>query len=76
MSKKIFYLSQNDKKVAGVCGGIAEYFDWDSTLVRIVVILFIVLSSIVPGLIAYIIIALISPKQPHKTDKVNDKVAD
>jgi phage shock protein C len=34
--KKKLYLSDSDKKIAGVCGGIAEYFEIDSTLVRLV----------------------------------------
>ncbi|WP_431603159.1 PspC domain-containing protein [Clostridium beijerinckii] len=34
--EKRLYLSATDKKLAGVCGGIAEYFGLDSTLVRIV----------------------------------------
>lgn len=35
MDNKRFYLSEKDKKIAGVCGGIAEYFDVDPLLVRI-----------------------------------------
>ncbi|WP_430748829.1 PspC domain-containing protein [Clostridium intestinale] len=34
MNKKL-YLSETDKKLSGVCGGIAEYFDIDSTLIRL-----------------------------------------
>ena len=37
MSKKL-YLSKSDKIIGGVCGGIAEYFDIDSTLVRIIIV--------------------------------------
>ena len=38
MSKKL-YRSKKDKKIAGVCGGIAEYFDVDPTLVRLFTVL-------------------------------------
>ena len=38
MQKK-FYLSQKDKKIGGVCGGLAEYFDVDPFLVRLVIFL-------------------------------------
>ena len=48
--------SKSDKIVAGVCGGIAEYLDISSTLVRIL----FVLSGI--GILAYFIVALIMPK--------------
>ena len=47
--------SKSDKIVAGVCGGIAEYLDISSTLVRIL----FVLSGI--GILAYFIVALIMP---------------
>ena len=39
MEKKL-YKSQSDKKICGVCGGVAEYFGIDSTLVRLLVVLF------------------------------------
>ncbi|MCR4958119.1 MAG: PspC domain-containing protein, partial [Prevotella sp.] len=35
MEQKRYYLSETDKKIAGVCGGIAEYFNVDSLLVRV-----------------------------------------
>ena len=48
--------SKTDKKIAGVCGGIAEYLDINSTLVRVLC----VFSGI--GIIAYLIIAIIMPE--------------
>lgn len=62
MDKKL-YLSNTDKKVAGVCGGIAEYFNIDSTLVRLGWIVFICLGG--SGILGYIIAALIIPKSPN-----------
>lgn len=59
MSKRLT-ISNTDKKVAGVCGGIAEYFEIDSTLVRLAWILFIFAGG--SGVIGYIIAALIMPK--------------
>ncbi len=61
MAHKRYYLSEKDKKIAGVCGGIAEYFDIDSLLVRVAFLLF--LFSFGGGLIAYIILWLLAPKQ-------------
>ncbi|AJH01137.1 hypothetical protein LF65_04605 [Clostridium beijerinckii] len=60
--EKRLYLSATDKKLAGVCGGIAEYFGLDSTLVRIGWVILIVCAG--SGLLLYIICALIIPKQP------------
>lgn len=56
MAKKELTLSK-DKKVSGVAGGIAEYFETDPALVRIIALIFIVATGIIPGLIVYFIIA-------------------
>ena len=62
MQKKL-YLSDTDKKLSGVCGGIGEYFDVDSTLVRLAwVILSLAFSLGIGGLIVNVIAALIIPK--------------
>lgn len=58
--KKKLYKSETDKKICGVCGGIAEYFEIDSTIVRLGWIIFTVLGG--SGILAYIIAALIMPK--------------
>jgi len=52
--------SNTDKKLCGVCGGIAEYFDIDSTIVRLIWVLFTLFIGC--GIIAYIIAALVMPK--------------
>ena len=62
MSKKKLYLS-DDKELAGVCGGIAEYFDWDATVVRVYNVLLSLLTSCFLGLFLYIIMATIVPKK-------------
>ena len=61
MEGKRLYKSATDKKIAGVCGGIAEYIDIDPTLVRLAWVLFCVLGG--SGLLAYIIAAII-PEGP------------
>lgn len=58
---KKLYLSQTDKKVAGVCGGIGKYFDIDSTLVRVGWVIFSLLGG--GGVLAYIICMLVVPKE-------------
>ncbi|NLJ88382.1 MAG: PspC domain-containing protein [Epulopiscium sp.] len=66
MQKKLC-LSNRDKKLAGVCGGIAEYFDLDSTLVRILWVLVCLMMSIVPGIIVYLVCwALMPMKDDYK----------
>lgn len=60
--KKLFK-STTDKKICGVCGGIAEYFNIDSTLVRL--IWAIVSLWFGAGILIYIIAALVMPKFPE-----------
>ena len=62
MEKKL-YRSRTDKKLCGVCGGIAEYFNVDSTIVRLIWIFAVFFAGC--GLLAYIIAALIIPNQPE-----------
>lgn len=57
---KKLYRSQNDRKVCGVCGGLAEYFNVDSTLIRLGWVLLTV-CSMGTGLLAYFIAAVIMP---------------
>lgn len=58
--------------IAGVCGGIAEYFDVDSTLVRLLAVLIVLLGG--AGVIAYIIAWIIIPKNPEQvSDKTFEK---
>jgi len=50
-----------NQMIAGVCAGIAEYFDWDITLVRVSYVLLSVLSAGFPGLLVYIILWMVMP---------------
>lgn len=58
---KVLRRSINDKKLAGVCGGLAEYLEIDSTIVRLIFVL-ITLGSFGLGLFLYIILALVMPQ--------------
>ena len=62
MEKKL-YKSNTDKKICGVCGGVAEYLNIDPTIVRLVWALAIIFAG--GGLLAYIIAALIMPNNPQ-----------
>lgn len=57
--QKRFYLSSSDKKIAGVCGGIAEYFDIDSLLVRVGFVL--LAFGLGGGIMAYLLLWLLAP---------------
>jgi len=61
MSQKKLYRSVRDKKIAGVCGGIAVYIDVDSTVVRLGWVIMTILTGVIPGIIGYIIAAIIMP---------------
>ena len=58
---KKFYLSNNDKKMGGVCGGIAEYFNVDSTFVRLLFVLGALLGGFT--VITYAALWIISPRR-------------
>lgn len=62
-SNKKLYRSRTDKKLCGVCGGIAEYFDIDSTIIRLIVVVLALMGCV--GLVAYLIAALIIPNNPY-----------
>ncbi len=59
---KKLYKSRTDRKLAGVCGGIAEYLEIDSTLVRLALVIFCLAGG--SGLILYLIAALVIPDEP------------
>ncbi|MDO5294718.1 MAG: PspC domain-containing protein [bacterium] len=59
MEPKRLRKSALDRKICGVCGGIAEYFNIDPTIVRL---LFVVFGFTSTGVIAYIIAAIIMPE--------------
>lgn len=61
MEKKL--TKSNNKMLAGVCSGIAEYFDIDPTLVRVGYACLAVFSAAFPGILLYIILCLIMPNK-------------
>ncbi len=63
---KKLYKSSKDKNLDGICGGIAEYFNIDSTLVRLLWVIFSLSGG--AGILAYIICMLIIPSEPDYID--------
>ena len=60
MNKK-FYLSETDKKIGGVCGGLAEYFGIDSLILRLIFVALIIGWG--TGLVLYILLWILAPKK-------------
>ena len=61
MDKKL-YKSSSDKMIAGVCGGLAEYFGLDSTWVRLGYAVLVLFAG--SGLLLYIVCAIVMPTKP------------
>ena len=61
---KRLHKSESDKKLCGVCGGIAEYFDIDPMLVRLAWIIFCLAGG--SGVLGYISAALVMPEDPNR----------
>ncbi len=57
------YLSNADRKIGGVCGGLGEYFKKDSTLFRVLFVLIAVLSAGL-GIVAYLAMWMVIPRRP------------
>lgn len=66
--KKRLTLSETDKKIAGVCGGLAEYFDLDPALVRIAYAALTIFSAAFPGVLLYIVMAFAIPRRNNYID--------
>ncbi len=62
---KNLYLSNTNRKIAGVCGGLGEYFDKDPTLFRVLAIL-IALVSFGLGVIGYLLMWMVIPRRPKE----------
>ncbi len=63
METKRLYRSNTNKVFAGVCGGLGEYFNVDPALLRLVWLLMVIFSGVVPGLVAYFFAIFIVPKK-------------
>jgi phage shock protein C len=64
MSKPLMRVRQ-DALIAGVCGGIAKWFGWDPTIVRVVYVMLTLLSAAFPGVILYILLWILMPLEPE-----------
>ena len=69
--KKRLYKIEKGKKIDGVCGGIAEYFDIDPTIVRLLWVIFSLCVG--SGIFAYVIAAIIMPRKSEVISNVVDE---
>lgn len=63
MAKK-FYRSLGQRMLGGVCGGLAEYFDIDASLVRLIFVGVCLVTAVLPMLLFYIIAWIVVPTEP------------
>jgi phage shock protein C len=61
---KRFYRSRTDKVISGVCAGLAERYDWDVTLVRVIAALLLLFVAGPLIFVAYLVVAMITPYAP------------
>ena len=66
MAKKL-YRSQTDRKIWGVCGGLAKYFEIDPTIIRVIAIVSIFFTG--AGILAYIVMAIVVPLESSEVTK-------
>lgn len=70
MEKKL-YRSRTDKKVCGVCAGLAKYVNMDVSMMRVIVLLLCLFAG--GGLLAYLICALIIPEEPENVVEIPEE---
>ncbi|MFN2138754.1 MAG: PspC domain-containing protein [Candidatus Promineifilaceae bacterium] len=59
-------MRSNDRIIAGVAGGLAEYFDTDPTLIRLLFVLLTVLGAFWLGIVAYVVLWIVMPEPLEK----------
>jgi phage shock protein C len=59
------YRSRKDIKIAGICAGIGEMTDVDPTIIRLITVLLVLMTGILPGVVTYLIAWLIIPEKPE-----------
>jgi phage shock protein C len=63
--RKRLYRTTSDRKIAGVLGGLADYFGIEPSLTRIAYVVLTALTGFVPGIFAYLVMMLIIPPEPE-----------
>lgn len=65
MNEKVkrLYRSKKNRVIAGVCGGIGEYFNMDPTIIRLIWVLVAIFTAFLPGIVAYLLAWAIIPEK-------------
>lgn len=75
--KKKLYRSSTDKKLCGVCAGVANYFGWDPTIVRVIYALLAICTTGFPFVVLYIVLAFVMDEDDGLIDTdANDVTKD
>lgn len=69
MANKKLTRSSTDVIIGGVVGGVAEYFEIDSTLLRLITLFVVIVTGIVPGALVYVVALIIIPKDTASASK-------
>ncbi len=69
MAQKTLYRSRTNRKCTGLIAGLAEYFDADVNMLRLVAVLLIIFSGIFPGLFVYLVGSAFVPVKPESKGK-------
>jgi len=70
MNKKL-HRSKNDKIFAGICGGLAEYFEIDATIIRLLFILIVAFGG--SGILIYLLLWLVMPRSQSEPAVINEQ---
>lgn len=75
MTRRKFHKSDTNRVLAGVCGGLAEFFQIDATIVRLSVVFVALVTAIIPVVLVYIVAIFIVPSPVHTRDgvKIHDQ---
>lgn len=71
---KTLYRDEYHKKIGGVCAGLAEYFDMDVTIVRLLFVLTVIIMGV--GVLPYVVLWIVLPKRPYPYRNFNDPTVD
>lgn len=64
--KKRLYRSKKERRIAGICGGLAEYLETDPTLIRLIFVLLLFVTGFAPMVVTYLIGWIIIPINPEE----------
>ncbi len=62
--------SRRRRMIAGVCGGLAEWLRWDATVVRVLFVVFAMISKLAPALLLYVLLWMLLPEDRRSTYRI------